>query len=112
MKTIEERAKEKAELCDSCIACEGKGPDVGCSECESRGFYYGYVDGATEQREIDIEEGDIAQQENIQKAIDKQKKTDTYKAEMNFCIFCSSYDNCGARYSCETFEKFCKAIGG
>lgn len=40
----------------------------------------------------------------------EQKQIDIEKAELNFCIFCSCYDNCDARYSCETFEKFCKAM--
>ncbi|MBQ0141023.1 MAG: hypothetical protein KBT36_17265 [Kurthia sp.] len=103
MKTIEERAYDCAyDISNDWMKDNPTWDDVELA----------YKRGAIEQRDIDVEEGDIAQQENILKALEKQKKTDTYKAEMNFCIFCSSYDNCGARYSCETFEKFCKAIGG
>lgn len=69
-----------------------------------------YIKGLMEQRNIDEEEGDIAQQENILEALERQKKIDIEKAGLNFCVFCSSYDNCDARYSCETFEKFCKAM--
>ncbi|MBQ0141024.1 MAG: hypothetical protein KBT36_17270 [Kurthia sp.] len=49
MKTIEEKAKEAAALCTACSISQ----DTGCSECENRGFYYGYIDGAAEQGKID-----------------------------------------------------------
>lgn len=48
--------------------------------------------------EIATEQDQIARQEERE------------KAELNFCIFCSSYDNCDARYSCETFNKFHNAM--
>lgn len=104
MKTIEERAKMAARVCiDWCVKEDHE---------DENGVTHAIQNALIDQRKIDEEEFDSIQQENILKALEKQKKIDTEKAELNFCIFCSSYDNCDARYSCETFEKFCKAIGG
>ena len=43
--TNEEKVKEIAELCDTCIESNGF-PCRGCESCESRGLYYGALEMA------------------------------------------------------------------
>lgn len=100
MKTIEERAANLAKE-----FATGK-------QNRETAVYKSCIRMATEQRKVDEEEFYPIMEENVLKAINKQKKIDIEKAEMNFCIFCNCYDNCDARYSCETFEKFCKVMEG
>ncbi|MDO4465578.1 MAG: hypothetical protein Q4C49_01045 [Bacillota bacterium] len=70
-----------------------------------------YKRGATEQRDIDEEEGDIAQQENILNAINKQKQIDIVKACQEFCRNCRIHnDMIGNDCECSQLKDFYKAL--
>lgn len=52
MKTIKEKAQEYSKICKF---CEEQNFSPRCTSCEFRGKYQGFLAGATEQKDIDIE---------------------------------------------------------
>lgn len=78
MKTIEERANQYA--IETIEANNNERYDIVFAEFVAKVEKTAYIKGATEQREIDHEEFHPIMEENVLKAINKQKELDIQKA--------------------------------